>query len=58
MMQMQSLTPFSANVHQVVANCQALGKRLTELGYTLVSGGTDNHLVLVDMRPLVSFYLR
>lgn len=37
---------------QVVANCKALGKRLMELGYTLVSGGTDNHLVLVDLRPL------
>ena len=28
-----------------------LGCRLTELGYTLVSGGTDNHLVLVDLKP-------
>eukprot|EP00249_Psilotum_nudum_P009854 c22193_g1_i1 orf=738-2333(-) len=37
---------------QIVANCQVLGKRLMELGYTLVSGGTDNHLVLVDLRPL------
>ena len=27
------------------------GCRLTELGYTLVSGGTDNHLVLVDLKP-------
>ena len=25
--------------------------RLMELGYTLVSGGTDNHLVLVDLKP-------
>jgi glycine/serine hydroxymethyltransferase len=39
---------------QVVANCRALAARLLELGYTLVSGGTDNHLVLVDLRPLVS----
>jgi hypothetical protein len=39
---------------QVIANCRALAARLLELGYTLVSGGTDNHLVLVDLRPLVS----
>ncbi|CAM6098862.1 unnamed protein product [Calypogeia fissa] len=43
---------FKIYQQQVVANCQALAERLTELGYTLVSGGTDNHLVLVDLRPL------
>ncbi|XP_065849493.1 serine hydroxymethyltransferase 3, chloroplastic [Euphorbia lathyris] len=37
---------------QVVANCRALANRLVELGYKLVSGGSDNHLVLVDLRPL------
>ncbi|XP_022850769.1 serine hydroxymethyltransferase 3, chloroplastic-like, partial [Olea europaea var. sylvestris] len=31
---------------------RALASRLMELGYTLVSGGSDNHLVLVDLRPL------
>ena len=36
---------------QVVANCQALADRLLELGHTLVSGGTDNHLILVDLKP-------
>lgn len=39
---------------QVVSNCKALAARLIELGYRLVSGGSDNHLVLVDLRPLVS----
>lgn len=36
---------------QVVANSSALGKRLTSQGYRLVTGGTDNHLVLWDLRP-------
>ncbi|XP_016506712.1 serine hydroxymethyltransferase 3, chloroplastic [Nicotiana tabacum] len=43
---------FKAYQHKVVSNCRALASRLTELGYKLVSGGTDNHLVLVDLRPL------
>ncbi|KAI7741139.1 hypothetical protein M8C21_021154 [Ambrosia artemisiifolia] len=43
---------FKAYQNQVVSNCRALAKRLMELGYTLVSGGSDNHLVLVDLRPL------
>lgn len=41
-------------VLQVVSNCRALAKRLLEHGYKLVSGGSDNHLVLVDLRPSVS----
>ncbi|MBA0810566.1 hypothetical protein Gohar_002548 [Gossypium harknessii] len=43
---------FKAYQNQVVSNCRALARRLVELGYTLVSGGSDNHLVLVDLRPL------
>ena len=35
---------------QVLRNAGALSDRLNELGYTLVSGGTDNHLVLVDVK--------
>jgi len=35
---------------QVVNNAQALAKALTERGFRLVSGGTDNHLMLVDLR--------
>ncbi|MGB9793270.1 MAG: serine hydroxymethyltransferase [Desulfofundulus sp.] len=34
----------------VVANAKALAKRLIENGYNLVSGGTDNHMMLVDLR--------
>ncbi|KAI3979526.1 hypothetical protein MKX01_001718 [Papaver californicum] len=41
---------FKAYQFQVVSNCRALASRLTELGYELVSGGSDNHLVLVDLR--------
>jgi glycine hydroxymethyltransferase len=36
---------------QVKANCKALAARLTELGHKLISGGTENHLVLLDLRP-------
>jgi len=36
---------------QVVKNAQALATALAALGYRIVSGGTDNHLMLVDLRP-------
>ncbi|MDH7576640.1 MAG: serine hydroxymethyltransferase [Bacillota bacterium] len=36
--------------HQVVANARVLGECLKEYGFSLVSGGTDTHLVLVDLR--------
>jgi len=36
---------------QVVKNAQALAAALSALGYRIVSGGTDNHLMLVDLRP-------
>jgi glycine hydroxymethyltransferase len=35
---------------RVIQNAQALGEALAERGFTLVSGGTDNHLLLVDLR--------
>jgi len=38
--------------NKVIINMSALAKALTDRGYTLVSGGTDNHLSLVDLRPL------
>jgi glycine hydroxymethyltransferase len=34
---------------QIIANTRYLGKCLTEQGYNLVSGGTDNHLILLDL---------
>ena len=36
---------------QIVANADALAKGLLKRGFDLVSGGTDNHLMLVDLRP-------
>lgn len=41
---------FSRYSRQVIANAAALGERLVERGFELVSGGTDNHLILVDLR--------
>ncbi|XP_057524706.1 serine hydroxymethyltransferase 3, chloroplastic [Amaranthus tricolor] len=43
---------FKAYQNAVISNSRALASRLVELGYKLVSGGSDNHLVLVDLRPL------
>ena len=43
---------FSQHAHQVVANAKALAASLMDTGMTLISGGTDNHLVLVDVRPM------
>ena len=40
---------FSTYAHQVVANAKALATGLLERGFELVSGGTDNHLLLVDL---------
>jgi glycine hydroxymethyltransferase len=42
---------FGAYAHQIVANAHALAVALAERGYSLVSGGTDNHLILVDLTP-------
>lgn len=36
---------------QVVANAQALALAMTNMGYEIISGGTDNHLMLIDLRP-------
>lgn len=47
----EALAPgFKTYCGQVVANAQALAGALTARGYQLVSGGTDNHLMLVDLR--------
>lgn len=48
----QATTPeFVEYQKQVIANCASMAARLTDLGYKLVSGGTDNHLILCDLRP-------
>jgi len=41
---------FMAYAKQIVANAQAMAKAFTEKGYNIVSGGTDNHLMLIDLR--------
>nr|BCX00372.1 MAG: serine hydroxymethyltransferase [Bacteroidota bacterium] len=47
----EALQPdFVEYAQQVIRNARALAERLLEHGYELVSGGTDNHLVLVDLR--------
>lgn len=49
----EAQTPqFVAYQKQVVRNAQALAEALKERGYRLVSGGTDTHLLLVDLRNL------
>ena len=46
----EALRPeFKDYQQQVILNAQALAKELTDAGYHLVSGGTDNHLMLVDL---------
>ena len=48
----EALTPeFKAYGEQVVKNAAVLADALVKEGFRLVSGGTDNHLMLVDMRP-------
>ena len=42
---------FKTYAQNVVANAQALANSLTERGYKIISGGTDNHLMLIDLRP-------
>ena len=48
----EAMTPeFQRYARQVVQNAQALAAALVERGYAIVSGGTDTHLMLVDLRP-------
>jgi len=46
------LPSFKAYSAQVIANAQALAARIQERGIAVVSGGTDNHLVLLDLRSI------
>ncbi len=47
---LEALAPeFASYQRQVVANAQAMAKSLQERGYRIVSGGTDNHLFLLDL---------
>ena len=41
---------FTGYAHQIIKNAQALAKALVEKDYRIISGGTDNHLVLIDLR--------
>ena len=46
----EALRPdFKAYAAQIIANAQVLAEELTRAGFRLVSGGTDNHLILIDM---------
>jgi glycine hydroxymethyltransferase len=48
----ENLKPeFKTYAQQIVKNAKSLADALTKKGYRLVSGGTDNHLMLVDLRP-------
>jgi len=48
----EALRPeFNTYARNVVANAKALAAALTKRGYRITSGGTDNHLMLVDLRP-------
>ena len=48
----EALRPtFTTYAQNVVANAKALGEAITSAGYGLVTGGTDTHLILVDLRP-------
>jgi len=48
----EALKPdFTDYCKRIVANARALAKALQERGYRITSGGTDNHLMLVDLRP-------
>ena len=49
----KALNPeFSIYAHQLVSNCKTLASDLSDAGIRLVSGGTENHMVLVDVTPL------
>ncbi len=47
----EALKPeFKAYQHQIILNCKALENALKKRGFNMVSGGSDNHLILLDLR--------
>ena len=49
----EALQPeFKEYAHKVVSNAKVMASALTEEGFDLVTGGTDNHLMLADLRPM------
>jgi glycine hydroxymethyltransferase len=46
-----ALPSFTTYAQQVVANAKALGEALLARGFRLITGGTDNHLLLIDLTP-------
>ena len=49
----EALKPeFKTYAQNIVANAKVLAQALLDKGFDLVSGGTDNHLMLADLRPL------
>ena len=47
----ENLQPeFETYARQIIKNAQALAKKLMSLGYNVISNGTDNHLMLIDLR--------
>jgi glycine hydroxymethyltransferase len=42
---------YKTYMQQVKANAAALAKSMVDLGYKIISGGTENHLMLIDLRP-------
>jgi glycine hydroxymethyltransferase len=47
-------TDFKAYAEQIVKNAQALAQELAKLNYRIVSGGTDNHMLLVDLKSSIN----
>lgn len=48
----QAASPeFQMYAHQVVENSKTIAEHLKSLGHTIVTNGTDNHLILWDLRP-------
>jgi glycine hydroxymethyltransferase len=50
-MQYMAGAPFQKLMRQVLANTKVLAEEMAKYGFRVVSGGTDNHLIVVDLRP-------